>query len=110
MRQWKKIAILLLCGSLLVLFLLAIGNQRDTAADPPLPREKDQTLFVALDGIPFSMVENLFRAGRLPGFQAPSRVISAFPSTTTMGFTGLFKSLGAKKAPGYDARFYSYAL
>ncbi len=74
----------------------------------PPPRHSDQTLFIALDGVPYSMVEKLYKEGVLTQFGAPTRLIATFPSTTTTGFTGLFKSIGAQKSPGYDAKFFSY--
>lgn len=73
-----------------------------------LPRQGAQTLFIAFDGVPFDLVEELFQQGKLEGYQKPSRLISAFPSTTTACFTGIFRPLGAEKGPGYDAKFFSY--
>jgi hypothetical protein len=96
----------------LTLFFLIFtpGCSNNLSITPaPLPHPKDQILFVAVDGIPFQMVKELYDQRKLTSFQPPSRVISTFPSTTTTGFTGLFKPLGAKAAPGYDARFFSYA-
>ncbi|MFO1519682.1 MAG: alkaline phosphatase family protein [bacterium] len=92
------------------LFFLYPSKTYDRGVDASTPRLTEQTLFVALDGIPFSMVQDLYQKNKFPAFQAPSRVIATFPSTTTTGFTGLFRSLGAQKAPGYDARFFSYPL
>lgn len=102
--------------SFLVLFVLgfvflAVALFHDysfTEPDAP-PRQVDQTLFIALDGIPFAMVDRLYKQGKLSAFAPPSRVIATFPSTTTSGFTGLLRPLGAKAAPGYDGQFFSYS-
>src|SRR4029453_13884881 len=109
MRLRSMIAGVTVGGIGLFLFL-SFGGFGMTPEKAPLPRQTEQTLFVALDGIPYSMVQELRLEKKLSDFQTPSRVISAFPSTTTTGFTGLFRPLGARPAPGYDARFYSYAL
>src|SRR4030095_10902455 len=95
-------------GGAALLLVLSFGGFGMTPERAPLPRQYEQTLFVALDGIPYSMVKELKEQGKLIDFQEPSRVISAFPSTTTTAFTGLFRPLGAQPAPGYDARFFSY--
>ncbi len=94
--------------SLVSFLLIPIFHQRSASESPPLAREKEQILFVAVDGIPFQMVNELYKNRELPQFQPPTRVISTFPSTTTTGFTGIFRAVGAAEAPGYDARFFSY--
>lgn len=70
----------------------------------------EQTLFLALDAIPYSLVKELYDEGALKGFSKPSLVISTFPSTSTSGFTGMMQPFGVKKAIGYDAIYYSYDL
>src|SRR4030095_7650666 len=99
-----------LLGSLALILFVSFGGFGMTPEKSPLPRQYEQTLFIALDGIPYSMVKELGDQRKISGFQSPARVISAFPSTTTTAFTGLFRPLGAQPAPGYDARFFSYAL
>lgn len=88
----------------LFLIFLCVG-----CSSNPIPRQKNQILFVAFDAIPYSLVERLYEEGKLSSFQKPSKLIAAFPSTTTACFTGIFRPLGAEKAPGYDAKFFSYA-
>ncbi|MBI2339056.1 MAG: hypothetical protein HYU99_01650 [Deltaproteobacteria bacterium] len=73
----------------------------------PGPRA-DQTLTLALDAIPYSLVKELYDKGYMAGYSAPSLVISPFPSTTTSGFTGMMMPIGADRALGYDAIYYSY--
>ncbi len=64
-------------------------------------------LILALDGVPYEMIEGLKTNGAFPGFSAPSRVVSTFPSSTMPGFTGLFLPLGGDLPPGYEAKFFS---
>lgn len=71
-------------------------------------REANQTLFVAFDAVPFSIAQHFQTAGEMPGFQPPTELISPFPSTTTTGFTGIFRTIGADPAPGYDAVYYDF--
>lgn len=67
----------------------------------------DTTLMLALDGAQFDMVRGLREQGHFPSFQAPSRMISTFPSTTIIGFTGLFRSVGCEPSEGYETKFFS---
>ncbi len=71
-------------------------------------RPTHQVLFLALDGVPYSLMEELKLEGHFQNFQNPSEVISTFPSTTTSGFGGIFKSVGADKPLGYDEKYFSY--
>src|SRR5262245_38914785 len=105
----RKTLIAIILGGIGLFLFLSLGGFGMTPVSPPLPRQTEQTLFVALDGIPYSMVREWRQGIENTEFQAPSRVISAFPSTTTTGFTGLFRPLGAQPSPGYDARFFSFA-
>ncbi len=69
---------------------------------------EDRVLLLALDGVDFGMIDELKQQGYFKLFHQPIPLISAFPSITTLGFTGLFKPLGAKKVPGYEMKFYSF--
>lgn len=71
--------------------------------------EQDTTLFVALDGVSFSLIQEMRAQGKFAAFSEPSLVISPFPSTTTSGFTGLLKPYGVSKAAGYDERSFDYS-
>jgi hypothetical protein len=74
---------------------------------PPEARPAKQILFIALDGVPYSVMKELKEEGHFAAFQIPSKVISTFPSTTTAAFGGMFRPLGAKKPLGYDRKFFS---
>ena len=68
----------------------------------------ERTLFVALDGVDFALIDELCREGHFKDFLPPLKFTSTFPSDTTLGFTGIFQPLGAGRVPGYEVRFYSY--
>ncbi|PIR25563.1 MAG: hypothetical protein COX62_04395 [Deltaproteobacteria bacterium CG_4_10_14_0_2_um_filter_43_8] len=70
--------------------------------------EKSTTLFLALDGVSFSLIKEMKAEGKFSSFSDPSLIISPFPSTTTSGFTGLLKPYGVSKASGYDERSFDY--
>jgi hypothetical protein len=108
MKKIRPILFAFVLGGLVFFLYSARTYDRGADASMTRPRKGEQTLFVALDGVPYGMVEELFSEHKLRSFQKPSRVISTFPSTTTTGFTGLFRSLGARPSPGYDAQFYSF--
>lgn len=79
------------------------------AAEPPPAR----TLFIMLDAVPFSVVEELAapergEAALFRGFQAPVPVISTFPSSTSVAAAGLLEPAGLERSPGYEARFYDW--
>ncbi|MBI4411718.1 MAG: hypothetical protein HY541_04470 [Deltaproteobacteria bacterium] len=79
-----------------------------TDANRKTEKREDQTLYLALDAVPYSLVKELYDKGYMAGYSEPSLVISTFPSTTTSGLTGLLQPIGVKRALGYDAIFYDY--
>lgn len=66
-------------------------------------------VFVALDGVSYEMARDLKRAGHFPSFAPPVRMIATFPSTTIVGFTGLFQPLDCDIPQGYETKFFSQA-
>src|SRR3989338_1227826 len=72
-----------------------------------LARDVRPTLFIALDGVPYSLMQELKEKGHFRDFQKPTKVITTFPSTTTSGFSGMFETIGAGKPPGYDEKYFS---
>ncbi len=68
-----------------------------------------RVLVVALDAVPYDAVVEFIGEGpeRLfPQLGEPVPVVSSFPSTTTLAFTGMF-DLGTP--PGYEAKFFDRA-
>ncbi len=71
-------------------------------------RPEHQTLIMMLDGVPFDLIDEMKKEGYFTSYQAPSKVISTFPSTTSSALGGMFRSLGIRRSPGYDRKFLSY--
>lgn len=66
-----------------------------------------QTLFVALDGVGYDLIQELKNEGHFHSFLKPLPFLSTFPSSTTLAFTGILQPSGIGKVPGYEARFFS---
>jgi len=70
-------------------------------------------LFIALDAVPFSTVEAVRHPppGVEPLFETlagPARLVSSFPSTTSVAFGAILGRLGLEESPGYEARFFDW--
>ena len=65
---------------------------------------------MALDAVPFDAAVTAFSASAstFERYLQPIPVVSAFPSTTTLAFTGMFEGVGLATPPGYEARFYDW--
>jgi len=75
---------------------------------PKVARPSHQTVYIAVDGVPYHLIAELRREGHFADFQPPAKVISPFPSTTTCGFGAMFRPIGSDIPPGYDREYYSY--
>lgn len=78
-----------------------------------VPADRPRTLVVAVDAVPFQVMADLVSSeagdGALfDGFRGPVPLISTFPSTTTVAFTGILEPLGIDSPPGYEARFFDW--
>jgi hypothetical protein len=70
-------------------------------------------LFIALDAVPFSTVEEVRHPppGVEPLFETlagPARLVSSFPSTTSVAFGAILDHLDLEESPGYEARFFDW--
>jgi hypothetical protein len=83
-----------------LLALLAVAGV--TAQDDPSPR----VLVLALDGIPFRLMERARADGAFEGWSEPRRLIPPFPSITNVSFTAILSPLGAERVRGYEVRHY----
>lgn len=73
--------------------------------------QSPRTLFVLLDAVPFSIVEELTDpeggdGALFPGFKPPVPLISTFPSSTSVAAVGILEPFGMRHSPGYEARFF----
>ncbi len=97
------------------LFILLIGffvscgyHKPKITVLPEVKTRQGRLLFLAVDGIGYDMISELKKEGYFKDFQDPIPLIVTFPSATTASFTGIFQSLNAGRAPGYEIRFFSY--
>jgi nuclear transport factor 2 (NTF2) superfamily protein len=58
---------------------------------------------VALDGVPYELVEELHQQGRFRLFYPPSRVVTCFPGMTNPAFQLIF---GGKKPIAYESEYF----
>lgn len=80
-------------------------SERTDGTEPP------RVLFFALDSIPYSLVAELTDPTRgderlFEGFSRPTRLISSFPSTSSVAFTGILEPFDLPRPPGYEAKFF----
>lgn len=75
---------------------------------PESDRQTPRIVFIAFDGIGYEMMRELKSEGYFRDFGDPVPLIVPFPSSTTIGFTGIFRPLDVGTVPGYEVRFYSF--
>lgn len=80
-----------------------------SAADPvdPAPRAANgtpqlRTLVLMMDGVPYTVVDSLWRAGHFADFRPPSKVISTFPALTEVAFGSIWH----ERPHGYEDRYF----
>lgn len=98
------------------LMVVAAGSAIGCAghADPSTVPSPDAVsaprLFVfALDAVPYEAVEAMMREGAFSGFAPPDRLVSTFPSATTLAISDILSPLGLERPEGYEARYFDRA-
>jgi hypothetical protein len=86
-----------------VALVACVGVVSAAAAEPP---DRPTALLLALDGMPYRVVEQARAEGAFAGWSDPSRLISTFPSTTHVAFASLFQPLGVRPSDGYELRYF----
>lgn len=95
-----------LASGLNLVFLLAMAACARTPVrlDPPPETPVRLERFVLmLDGVPFALMDSLWRTGHFREFQPPSRLISTFPSLTGVAFRDIWQE---SPTNGYEDRYY----
>jgi len=87
---------------------LAYPAQTEQAPGPPVDLDQIDPaqcphFLIVLDGIPFELVDHLWRAGHFRWFHRPSRVICCYPSMTDLALSELF---GTRPCLGYQALYF----
>ena len=95
----------------LVLDGCATSRHPERPHRPDLPERigGKRTLIVSMDAVPFTAIERLTgdEGERLfAHLGRPVPLLSSFPSSTTLAFTGIFEPFGLETPPGYEARFF----
>jgi len=90
---------------LLVVTLLAAG----AAAE----EESKRRLFIALDAVPYQIAADVMNPALgdealFQGFEGPVRLVSTFPSSTSVALPGILGPIGLERSPGYEARFFDW--
>ena len=75
----------------------------ELAVPRDVPTAGDRHLIILLDSIPFDIVHDVWTAGRLRLFNAPSRTISPFPVMTDLSFSEFF---GVSPSPGVESEYF----
>lgn len=74
------------------------------------PRELDPSdrlhVILVLDGVPFEVIDRLYRDGLFRLFPPPSRVVSVFPAMTDLALAQAFTD---QTCPGYEALYFDRA-
>lgn len=66
-------------------------------------------LVICVDGLPYSMLEQMRAQGRFSVFNRPARLIAPFPSLTNLGVREVLKPLGVPQLEGYEDYYYNPA-
>jgi len=64
------------------------------------------TLFLVVDGVPYSMARAAWDDGLLPGWRPPKALVSVFPSLTNVAVPALLAGAIDVRPPGYEARYF----
>ena len=92
------------CG----LLLAALWSGPVSAVECPVPDDVDRTLVLALDGIPFRLIEEAREQGAFAAWDTPRPLVSTFPSVTNVAFTAMFAPFGVEPAGGYEVQFFDW--
>lgn len=86
------------------------GRARAALAAVPAPQgpeaeagARTRGFVLMLDGVPYAVMDSLYRAGHFRGFASPSRLLSTFPSLTTLAFRDIWRETPTR---GYEERYF----
>ncbi|MFQ5662402.1 MAG: hypothetical protein ACE5HL_01040 [Terriglobia bacterium] len=94
----------------LPLLFSASAHARESAPLQPVPGSaptpKTRYLILCVDGVGYSLVEEMYHRGELPHFQPPSALVASFPSLTSPSLAEMLKPLGAPPSRGYEDYYF----
>jgi hypothetical protein len=82
------------------------GSFSDVLDRQTLDPDKTQHVFLLLDGLPYSLIEQMWQDGYFRIFGRPGRIVSSFPSLTDPAYDQI---LHCGIPYGYEAAFYDRA-
>jgi hypothetical protein len=68
--------------------------------------EGPRTLMIALDAVPFRVIEAARKLGAFADWAPPSAVVAPFPTVTHVAFASLFQPFGVPPSLGYELRHF----
>lgn len=94
--------------TLLVSVFFALFTAQTAAA-----QASERTLFILLDAVPYSVVAEitdpaLGADALFQDLKGPVRLVSAFPTSTSVALRGMFAEFGLGMSPGYEARYFDW--
>lgn len=108
--MFAKTALCLLAAALALTFPPSAAQAVEPAAGQPTPAPppapQTRYLILCLDGVPYSLVEEMYRRGELPHFQPPTVLVSSFPSLTDPALVEMLRPLGAPPSRGYEDYYF----
>jgi len=79
------------------------GEPNEVVLLDAFPSQDIPHFIIALDGVPFPLIEELYQQGRFRLFHPPSRVVTCFPGMTNPAFQRIF---GGDKPMAYEAKYF----
>lgn len=79
------------------------GTFEDVVDRATLDPNKTQHVFLLLDGVPYSLIDEMWREGHFRLFSRPGQMVSTFPSLTDPAYYRVFH---CGVPYGYEAEFY----
>jgi hypothetical protein len=77
------------------------------AADAPAPSAPEpRTLVLAVDGVPFRVLEKARRRGAFDDWGEPARMVAPFPSLTNVSFAAMLAPFGVAQTEGYEVHHF----
>jgi hypothetical protein len=95
-------------GPAAILLLLLLGPNVGANCDPPTP-DAPRTLILALDGVPYRVVQKAREQGAFEGWPETRPLVSTFPSMTNASFVEILEPFDARPIGGYEVRYYDAA-
>jgi hypothetical protein len=95
-------------GLTAILLSLLLGPTFGANCDPPTP-DAPRTLILALDGVPYRVVQKAREQGAFEGWPKTRPLVATFPSMTNASFVEILEPFDARPISGYEVRYFDTA-